>query len=196
VPYEESEVCVAAARLAAEMLAQLVYAAAGLPGADAPAPAFAQQIEELLGFAATKMLPVQDRALLRTAHALDIPTSRLAGRILVLGQGRFQRRLSATKTSLTNVVSNDIAANKDYSRRVLAEIGLPIPRYARVYSARDATAAARRIGYPVVVKPNNSGMGAGVSVGMKNRREVSAAYRRARQFDRSVLVEEFIKGAA
>lgn len=185
VAYEEAEVCIEAARAACDLLA------CGEPQ-DLDCAA---RIDALLVFAERKMLPVQDRALIETAKALDIPAMRLVGRIVTLGQGRFQQRLSATKTTHTSVVSNDLAANKDYARRILRDLGLPVPACERVYRRRQAVEAARRIGYPVVVKPNNGHMGAGVSVGMRNRREVNEAFRRARQFGRSVLVEEMIEGA-
>lgn len=195
LPYEEPEVCIEAARLASDLITSLTSAGTESSSEDSPQFDFGARFSEFARFAATTMLPVQDRALLRTARALDIPARRLVGRTIALGDGRFQHRLSATKTSLTNVVSNDLAANKDYSRRVFMDLGLPVPRYKRVSSSRAAADAARRIGFPVVVKPNNGSMGSGVSVGMKNRREVIAAYKRARGFSKSVLVEEVVAGA-
>ncbi len=194
VPYEEADVCIEAARLASDLIASLPT---GLPAAPSHSHAFdlARRIDEFLAYADRKLLPVQDRALVRSARARDVPVTRLMGRVIQLGQGCFQQRVSATKTTLTNVVSNDLAANKDYSRRLLDDLGLPIPRYERVYHSREATEAAKRIGYPVVVKPNHGNMGAGVSVGMKNRREVAAAYKRAREVAKSVLVEEVVEGA-
>jgi cyanophycin synthetase len=195
VPYEEPEVCVEAARLAIDLITSLVPGDPQSSIAEGPIFAFGSRLAEFVRFAAATMLPVQDRAMIRAARALDIPVRRLVGRTIALGDGRFQQRLSATKTSLTNVVSNDLAANKDYSRRVFMDLGLPIPRYERVNTRREAGDAGRRIGYPVVVKPNNGSMGSGVSVGMNNRREVHAAYRRAREFSRSVLVEEVVEGA-
>ncbi|MGI9437420.1 MAG: ATP-grasp domain-containing protein [Geminicoccaceae bacterium] len=155
----------------------------------------AASLEAFLAFGLRKMLPVQDRALIRTAEARGIPATRLAGRTIMLGQGRLQQRLSATKTTHTNVVSNDLAANKDYTRRVLGDLGLPVPRYARVRTRKDAVEAARSIGYPVVVKPNNGSMGKGVSVGMKGRHNVRSAFKRAHRQGRSVLIEEMVEGA-
>lgn len=138
--------------------------------------------------------PVQDRALVAKARERDIPCLPLAGRMIVLGQGRRQVRLSATKTSLTSVVGNDIAANKDYCRRVFADLGLPAPKYARVRRRRDAIEAAKAIGYPVVVKPNNGSMGQGVTVDVRRRSELVEAYGRARAIGGSVLIEELVKG--
>jgi cyanophycin synthetase len=193
VPYDDADVCTDAGRLAC----QLVDAAlAGRAMEEAWPPADLTAL--LAGFAkaaAARLLPVQDRALAARARECGIPVSVLAGRMLALGQGRFQQRVSATKTSMTNIVGNDLAANKDYARRIMTMAGLPVPRYVRVHSQGDAIEAARRIGYPVVVKPNNGKMGQAVSVGVTGRQQVRDAYRLARQFDRSVLVEELIPGA-
>jgi cyanophycin synthetase len=193
VAYEEADVCVEAGRLAGDLIGSLLPS--DLPSSTTEAFDFARRFDDFVSFAQGRMLPVQDRALLRAARERDVPTSRVVGRVVQLGHGCLQQRLSATKTSHTNVVSNDLAANKDYARRILGDLGLPIPRYERVYRARDVSEAAKRLGYPVVVKPNNGSMGGGVSVGMKNGREVRAAYRRAREFGRSVLVEEVVEGA-
>jgi cyanophycin synthetase len=132
--------------------------------------------------------------MVRAALARDIPVTQLVGRFLAFGHGRYQQRLSASATTLTNSIASHLAANKTYTHRVLEAAGLPMARYGRAYSVREAVAAAERIGYPVVVKPNSESMGAAVSVGMKNRREVTAAYRRARRLTRSVIVEEFVRG--
>ncbi len=192
---EDAGVCSAAAALGASLLSSLLPAE--LPSASAQPQPFDMdgQLRDFLRRAEQSLLPVQDRELVRTARACDVPVTRLAGRIIQLGQGRYQQRLSATKTSHTSAVGNDLAANKDYARRVLADLGLPVPRYERVYRAREAIEAARRIGYPVVVKPNNGSMGGGVSVGMRNRRQVRAAFKRAQAIGRSTLVEEVVEGS-
>ncbi len=194
VPYEEAEVCSKAARLAGDLLVSLAAAESGSTDAGALEMDFLARFEKFARFAAGAMLPIQDRTLVRTARRLGIPAVRVVGRTVVLGQGRFQRRVNGTKTSLTNVVANDLASNKDQSRRFLHEYGLPAPRYERVRRVREAVEAAKRIGYPVVVKPNDGNMGLGVSVGMRNRREVRDAYQRARAVSRSVLVEELVEG--
>jgi cyanophycin synthetase len=198
VPFEELEVCEAAVALSFDLIERLVSTNPdSTRGASKKSPntdEFPPRIESFLVTAARRMLPVQDRSFVRAARDRDVPTHRIAGRIVQLGQGVHQHRVSATKTTRTNVVSNDLAANKDFSRRILGRIGLPIPRYERVYRSRDALKAARQIGFPVVVKPNQGNMGQAVSVGMRTSGEVSAAYKRAREIDRSILVEELIDG--
>jgi cyanophycin synthetase len=151
-------------------------------------------LERFTEYVGRKMLPAQDRMLIASARDRDVPVSGVAGRTFTLGQGCHQRRISATKTSLTNIVSNDLAANKDYARRILGELGLPVPAYARVYSRRAALEAAERIGFPVVMKPIFGSMGRGVIVGVSNAKELRAAYRRVREFGKAVLVEELVPG--
>lgn len=181
IPYEDGEIGLKAGELSLELIEG--------------APDLELRLREFFRFAEGQRLPVQDRAVVRACQARGIPVTRVAGRFLQLGHGRHQQRLRGTETTRTSVVSNDLAANKDYARRVLQAAALPVPRYERVYRMKGAVAAAERIGYPVVVKPNNRNMGVGVSVGLRRPREVREAYRKARELDRSVLVEEFIAGA-
>src|SRR5262245_61647195 len=145
IPYEDGGIGLKAGELSLELIE------------GAPDPEL--RLKEFLRFAEGHRLPVQDRAMVRAAQARGIPVTRVAGRFLQLGHGRHQQRLSGTETSRTNIVSNDLAANKDYARRIFQAAALPVPRYERVYRMKDAVAAAERIGYPVVVKPNNRNMG-------------------------------------
>ncbi|MGI9329986.1 MAG: cyanophycin synthetase family protein [Gammaproteobacteria bacterium] len=190
VAYEEADICIEAARVTASWFDKYLK-----PETQPTAASLAADMEAFHEFSEDRALPVQDRALLRSARERKVPAIRLMGRILQLGQGVYQKRLSATKTTLTSVVSNDIATNKDYSRRLLEELGLPSPRYERVYRGRAAVKAAVRIGFPVVVKPNSGNLGKGVVVGVKTKSEVRAAYKYARQVARSILIEELVEGA-
>ena len=188
VAYEESDVCLEAARVAARCFTEFLES-------DASTVDFTEAVEAFRDFSEQHTLPVQDRALIRSARERDVPVTRLMNRILQLGHGCHQQRMNGTKTSMTNIISNDIAANKDYSRRLFDELGLPSPRFERVRLSRAAVESAEQIGYPVVVKPNTGNLGRGVSVGIKNAKEVRAAYKHARKYGRSVLVEELVDGA-
>ena len=186
VPYEDERVGIAAGKLALELIDGLV----GGGSVD-----IRSRVEEFRQFAERQALPMQDRAIVQAARARDIPVTRLAGRIVQLGYGRHQQRISGTQTTRLNGISSMLAASKDYSRRVLDAFGLPVVPYERVNRRRAAVEAAKRIGFPVVVKPNDANMGRGVSVGMKTVREVREAYTRARAFGGSVLIEPFVAGA-
>lgn len=62
-------------------------------------------------------------------------------------------------------------------------------------SAEEETLSAleQRFGYPVFVKPAGTGSSVGVAKA-KNRTELAAALKNAAEFDKKVLVEEFING--
>ena len=185
IPYDEETVGLEAGNLSLELIESL----SGKVQLD-----FEQRLQKFVRFAERRGLPAQDQALVRGAEARDIPVIGIAGRLIQLGHGRHQQRMNGTESTHTTIVSNDLAANKDYARRVFRAVGLPVPMYERVYRKDDAVAAANRIGFPVVVKPNDGNMGAGVSVGMRTNPEVRDAFERARPFSRSVLVEEFVPG--
>lgn len=94
------------------------------------------------------------------------------------------------------------ACRKDLTRRVLAEAGVPGPRFALCADTAQAAAAARDIGYPLVVKPVD--LCAGMLVReVRDAHELGAACRALAEFpvnargqDRTpvVLLEELLTG--
>ena len=137
------------------------------------------------------------QAILDEAIARDIPWQRLNSASLVqLGHGVHQQRIRATMTSKTGSLAVDIASDKELTNRLLAAAGLPVPASEVVRRGEDAVRVARRIGYPVVVKPLDGNHGRGVAINLTTDDEVrgafSVAYDESRRGD--VLVESFITG--
>jgi len=89
------------------------------------------------------------------------------------------------------------ASNKAQLARRLGEAGVRHPKTRRVAASGDADAAARDIGYPVVVKPICGAGGHGVCVA-RDARELRGAVDAARHAGgrSDVLVQEFVRGAA
>jgi cyanophycin synthetase len=91
----------------------------------------------------------------------DIPSIRLNDQSLVqLGHGVHQKRIRATMTSLTGSLGVDIASDKKLTNKLLAATGVPVPRAEVVRDADAAVVAAKRIGYPVAMKPLDGTTGA------------------------------------
>lgn len=135
------------------------------------------------------------RAMVDAAKLRGIPVKRLtAGSLVQLGWGSRQKRILAAATSRTSAVSEDIVQDKDLTRRLLHEVGLPVPQGRPVTSAEDAWAAANEIGLPVVVKPRDGNQGRGVALNLYTREQVAAAYDAAKEESDSVLVEQFAEG--
>jgi cyanophycin synthetase len=70
------------------------------------------------------------------------------------------------------------------------------PRQITVRRERDCVRAARRIGFPVVVKPLDANHGRGVSINLTEDEQVAVAFSKALENARgnSVLVESYIEG--
>jgi acetyl-CoA synthetase len=83
------------------------------------------------------------------------------------------------------------------SKRILAELGVPIPQGRAVQSAEEAAAAAEELGYPIVVKAmgvaHKSDVG-GVKLNLDSAEEVSAAVKEMSGLAKSFLVEKMVEG--
>ncbi|MFJ4780001.1 ATP-grasp domain-containing protein [Streptomyces sp. NPDC088762] len=96
----------------------------------------------------------------------------------------------------------EAACRKDLTRRALADAGVPGPRFALCEGGAEAAAAAREIGYPLVVKPVD--LCAGMLVrAVRDERELESACQALAQFpvnargqDRTpvILLEELLQG--
>jgi cyanophycin synthetase len=59
----------------------------------------------------------------------------------------------------------------------------------------DGLEAAKKIGFPLVVKPEDSAYGLGVTVGVNSEEELSSAYDHAYSINKSdVIIQSFVKG--
>ncbi|MEL0034791.1 MAG: acetate--CoA ligase family protein, partial [Gammaproteobacteria bacterium] len=112
------------------------------------------------------------------------------------GHGKYQQRIQATITSQTKHIGVEISCDKEDTHNLLHDLGLPVPKQLMVYSERQAQRAARRIGYPVVIKPLNANHGRGVSINLTTEEQVSAGFDHAKEHgtSRAVLVESYITG--
>src|SRR5207248_7110144 len=137
------------------------------------------------------------QALIDEAVSRDIPYIRLDRFSLVqLGQGIHQQRIRATMTSKTSGIAVDVASDKGLTNRLLDSAGLPVPRSEVVATVDGAVAAARKLGYPCVVKPLDGNHGRGVHLDLRSEEAVRAAYDGARRESRGgdVVVETYVHG--
>lgn len=134
-------------------------------------------------------------AIAKEASERDIPIIRIGdGSILQMGYGKYQKRIEATLTENTSCVAVDIACNKELTKELLHEYGIPVPTGKLVKSEQEALEYSEKLGYPVVVKPNFGSHGKGVSINLKNPQEVLEAYKIAAEYEDTILVEKYIKG--
>ena len=187
--YGEERVGLAAGQLAIRLVNHLVQAEDGFD--------FLAQLESLIRLAERVAFGPSTQAILDEAASRDIPYLRLNEQsLLQLGQGKYQRRIRATMTSVTSALAVDIAGDKKLTTSLLAAAGLPVPRSEIVRTEDEAVAAVRRIGFPVVTKPIDGNHGRGVGLDLRDERSLRAGFKRAMREARrpAVVVESYVTG--
>ncbi len=158
---------------------------------------FSEELTHFIRFAQRKELGPSTASLVSAAESRGIPWLRLNEYSLVqFGHGKYQQRIQATITSKTTHIAVEISCDKEDTHNLLSDLGLPVPHQRMVYSAREAVRAARRIGFPVVLKPLNANHGRGVSINLSDDESVATAFEVAKErgTSRAVLVESYISG--
>jgi cyanophycin synthetase len=151
--------------------------------------------DEFIRFAQRRALGPSTASLVKAAAARGIPWLRLNDQSLVqLGHGRYQQRIQATVTGRTSHIAVELASDKEETNKILATLGLPVPRQELVQSDGQAVRAAQRIGFPVVTKPYNGNHGRGISIRLGSDEEVRHGFAVAREHSRSVIVESYLEG--
>ncbi|WP_265446610.1 cyanophycin synthetase [Flexivirga meconopsidis] len=187
--FYDERVGLAAGELAVRLVNELVH-----PTSDFD---FDAERERFLRLAARTAFGPSTAAIVEEAVSRDIPWTRLNQQSLVqLGQGVHAQRIRATMTSHTSALAVDIAGDKNLTATLLGSAGLPVPKAETVRTADGAVAAARRIGFPVVVKPLDGNHGRGVILDLQSDEQVREAFPLAEEQSRRgiVQVESFITG--
>lgn len=137
------------------------------------------------------------QAILQAARKRGIPITRLSEdhNLYQLGWGVRQQRIQASMTSETSNIATRLAGDKQLTRRLLQEAGIPVPRGVVVRDATAAVREARRLRGPVVIKPADANHGKGVRTRLEQPDDIAQAFEQAREFSPRIIVEEFIEGA-
>ena len=186
VAYEEEEVGIESVREAASLIR------ACISGTALNVDALVHTLQEL--YQEVRLGP-STAAIVEEARRRGIPVRRLNSRSLVqLGLGRNLRRIQATMTDLTSAIAVEIAQDKEDTKRVLSNIGLPVPRGHVVRTLEEAQSFAEEIGFPVILKPIDASHGRGISGRIDDAAGIAHAWEGARAVSRQVIVEHFHPG--
>ncbi|MCX7896659.1 MAG: cyanophycin synthetase [Rhodocyclaceae bacterium] len=186
VEYSEEEV----GRLAFSWAETLVRAA--LEDAPFDLEAALQALREL---DADVRLGPSTGAIVKAALARGIPYRRLtSGSLVQFGWGAKQRRIQAAEIDATSAIAEEIAQDKELTKRFLVAAGVPTPIGRVVDELEGGWRAALEIGLPVVTKPYDGNQGKGVTVNIASREHFEMAFAAAKAISDHVLVEKFITG--
>ncbi|MEN9688333.1 MAG: Cyanophycin synthetase [Pseudomonadota bacterium] len=124
-----------------------------------------------------------------------IPSIRLtSGNLVQLGYGAKQRRIWTAETDRTSAIAESISSDKDLTKMLLTQCGVPIPTGEVVDSPEQAWEVAQDLGLPVAVKPTDANHGRGVALDLRSREDIEAAFTVAQREGTEVMVERFIPG--
>ncbi|MCF7733923.1 MAG: cyanophycin synthetase [Akkermansiaceae bacterium] len=156
----------------------------------------AEEVARLRELAERIALGPSTMAIVNAARERGIPWRRLdLDRSLIqLGHGARQRRIWTAETDRSGAISEYIVGDKDLTRRLLRQAGVPVPRGFEADDPDDAWDSAESLGIPVVVKPLDANHGRGVFIDLTTEEQVRNAYQHALAEGGGVVVECFVPG--
>ncbi|AFY88818.1 cyanophycin synthetase [Chroococcidiopsis thermalis] len=152
-----------------------------------------QDLKELYRDAA---LGPSTEAIIEEAAAKGIPWMNLGARFLIqLGYGANQKRVQATMSDRTGILGVELACDKESTKRILGNAGVPVPQGTTIsYLDELEDAIASVGGYPIVIKPLDGNHGRGITIDIRTWEEAEAAYDAAKEVSRAVIVERYYVG--
>ena len=186
VAYEEEEIGLESVREGAELIR------ACISSEPFDVPDLVARLQDL--YESVRLGP-STAAIVEEARRRGIPVRRLnSGSLVQLGHGRNLRRIQATMTDFTSAIGVEIAQDKVDTKRVLSNVGLPVPRGDTARSVAEACSIADEIGFPVILKPVDASHGRGISGRLDDATAVREAWPAAREVSRRVVVEHYQAG--
>ena len=115
-------------------------------------------------------------------------------RILSFGQGARQQWFHGTMSNRQSRASVHLTMRKHLSVGLLRAAGLPVPEHLMVRSHEEARAAAAKLGFPLVVKPDSGSLSKDISLHLTNEDAVAEAVRKCLLTRPRALVEKQYSG--
>ncbi|TRU86974.1 MAG: cyanophycin synthetase [Microcystis novacekii Mn_MB_F_20050700_S1] len=164
-----------------------------------PKQELAQDLADLRDLCANAALGPSTETIVKEAQARNIPWLLLSARAMVqLGYGVHQKCIQATLSSFSGILAVELACDKEGTKTILKDGGIPVPRGTVIQYLDELSAAIEEVGgFPIVIKPLDGNHGRGISIDVKNQQEAEEAYdlASAASKTRSVIVERYYRGS-
>lgn len=120
-------------------------------------------------------------------------------RLYQLGSGAHSRWICGSGNDQDSCFGAALASDKARCNEILKQLGLPVPKEVRLphnATSELVVAAAQKIGFPCVIKPQDGERGRGVTANIKNISELRIALEKAKQTTkRNILLQEHVAGS-
>lgn len=135
-----------------------------------------------------------DVAMCGEAFRRGVPVRHLGRGVIRLGTGALSQLLNNGAVEADSAIGAWACGQKQLAAAMLRQAGFPTAEHVYVTSAEEAAEAAGKLGWPVVVKPEDRERSEGVTTDIRNAVALAQAYRRARELSEDVLVERHVPG--
>jgi cyanophycin synthetase len=136
------------------------------------------------------------RTILRAAFKKNVSVYKFLDkeRVFILKKGSKQVWFRGPRLSVANPVSLWIIKDKFLTKKALRDIGVPCPLGYPVKTVAEAVAIAKKIKFPVIIKPLKGEGGNAVFLNIDSVEKVKKFFRKVIQTSRQVLVEKQVFG--
>lgn len=155
-----------------------------------------QDLKDLKDLTRDAALGPSTESLVKEAEARGIPWLPLSARAMIqVGYGVHHKRIQATLSDYSGILAVELACDKEGTKQILRDAGVPVPRGTVVYYFNELEAAIEDVGgYPIVIKPLDGNHGRGITIDIQNWDEAEQAYDVAKAVSRAVIVERYYQG--
>jgi cyanophycin synthetase len=156
---------------------------------------FEADISELKKLKRRYGLGPSTKSIVEEAERRGIPWQQLDNHSKIqLGYGKNQKQFIATMTCNTSATAVDIAADKDDTKRILAQAAIPVADGDICSTVEELAELIDEIGFPIVIKPLDGNQGKGASINVTDWDSAVAAFQHAQQYSAQVVVEKYVSG--
>ncbi|NJN56371.1 MAG: cyanophycin synthetase [Leptolyngbyaceae cyanobacterium SL_5_9] len=155
-----------------------------------------QDLRDLQDLGAQAALGPSTESIVKEAEGRDIPWMQLGSRAMIqLGHGAYQKRVQATLSNFTGILGVELASDKEGTKKILQDAGVPVPRGAVIYYLDELEQAIADVGgYPIVIKPLDGNHGRGITINIDSWELAEEAYDAAKEVSKAVIVERYYVG--
>jgi cyanophycin synthetase len=166
------------------------------PPSDEAADALFTEVDQRLvqRFHRAVQFSGSSRTTCRLAFDRNVPFRHLGCGLMLLGCGANSTMVRGAAVARDSALGAEVCTNKHLTASILGTGGLPVPEQIAVASLEGALAAAKKLGWPVVVKPMDREQSVGVTTDVTGRKKLDRAYAAARGASRHVLLENHLPG--
>jgi cyanophycin synthetase len=143
-----------------------------------------------------KKFKLGTRSILEAAFARNVNVYKLLKneRVFILEKDGKTFWLRGPRISLSNPVSLWLIRDKFLTKEVLKNTGVPYPEGYVAKNIKEAEAIAKKIGFPLVIKPLRFEGGKGVYLNVDSMEKVKDFFLRSSKYDKNILLEKQAEG--